>query len=232
MKRQNAYRPYGGKKLHPLLRVLMALIGLGLICFAVLAAIVYAGERTQIHGTPEVMIILGCKVEPDGPSELLQDRLDTALDYLNALDSPIPVIVSGGQGRDEPESEAACMAGYLTQSGYSDTYIYLEDNSHNTAENLGYSLEYLERLGVDPAEGGVLIVSNGFHLTRARMLAERFGYGNVSTLAAPSSHLPSRISMFFREPLALVKSFLLDREIPQNHAATPMAEVSRIIDGG
>ena len=71
---------------------------------------------------------------------------------------------------------------------------------------------------MDPAEDGVLIVSNGFHLSRARMLAERFGYGNVSTLAAPSSHVPSRISMFFREPLALVKSFLLDREVPQGQA--------------
>ena len=137
MRRQNAYHPYGGKKLHPLLRVLIGLIGLGLICFAILAGIVYAGERTQIQGTPRVMIILGCKVEESGPSLLLKDRLDTALDYLNALDNPIPVIVSGGQGQDEPESEAACMADYLTGAGYDEAYIYLEDNSHNTAENLG-----------------------------------------------------------------------------------------------
>ena len=60
-------------------------------------------------------------------------------------------------------------------------------------------------------EGDVLVVSNGFHLTRARMLAERFGYGEVSTLAAPTSHIPSRIQMYIREPLALVKSFFLDR---------------------
>ena len=43
------------------------------------------------------------------------------------------------------------------------------------------------------------------------MLAGRFGYGEISTLAAPSSHLPSRLYMYIREPLALVKSFLLDR---------------------
>ena len=218
MRRQSAYHPYGGKKLHPLLRVLIGLIGLGLICFAILAGIVYAGERTHSQGPPRVRIVLGCKVEESGPSLLLKDRRDTALDYLNELDNPIPVIVSGGQGQDEPESEAACMADYLTGAGYDEAYIYLEDNSHNTAENLGYSLAYLEYLGVDPAEDGVLIVSNGFHLSRARMLAERFGYGNVSTLAAPSSHVPSRISMFFREPLALVKSFLLDREVPQGQA--------------
>ena len=54
-------------------------------------------------------------------------------------------------------------------------------------------------------------MSNGFHLTRARMLAERTGFEEVSTLAAPSSHVPSRLKMYVREPLALVKSFLLDR---------------------
>ena len=60
-------------------------------------------------------------------------------------------------------------------------------------------------------EGPGVVVSNGFHLTRARMLAERAGYDSVSTLAAPSSHLPSRLHMYVREPLALVKSFFLDR---------------------
>ena len=34
---------------------------------------------------------------------------------------------------------------------------------------------------------------------------------NVSTLPAPVSHAPSRVQMTFREPLALVKSFLFDR---------------------
>ena len=43
------------------------------------------------------------------------------------------------------------------------------------------------------------------------MLAERAGFDNISTLAAPSSHLPSRLKMYVREPLALVKSFLFDR---------------------
>ena len=214
MREENGYRLYGGKNLHPLLRVVMALVGIGLICFAILATIVCVGKRTHIQGTPKAMIILGCKVEESGPSRLLQDRLDTALDYLNGLDSPIPVIVSGGQGADEPVSEASAMAECLIEAGYDEAYIYLEEASHNTAENLGYSAALLESLSLDPAEDGVLIVSNDFHLTRSRMLAERFGYGQVSTLAAPSSHLPSRISMFFREPLALVKSFLFDREMP------------------
>ena len=144
------------------------------------------------------------------PSILLQDRLDTALDYLE--DHPeMTIVVSGGQGSNEPTSEAACMADYLEENGVDPDQIRLEDQSSNTKENLIYSRELLEEQGIDVGEEGVLVVSNGFHLTRSRMLAERFGYGHVSTLAAPTSHIPSRIQMYIREPLALVKSFFLDR---------------------
>ena len=141
---------------------------------------------------------------------LLQDRLETALDYLEE-DPDILVVVSGGQGSNEPVSEAACMADWLEEKGISEDRIFLEDQSSNTKENLIFSKDLLAREGIDVGETDVLVVSNGFHLTRARMLAERFGYGEVSTLAAPSSHIPSRIQMYIREPLALVKSFLLDR---------------------
>jgi hypothetical protein len=40
---------------------------------------------------------------------------------------------------------------------------------------------------------------------------EEYNDQHISTLAAPVSHAPSRVQMFFREPLALVKSFLFDR---------------------
>ena len=59
--------------------------------------------------------------------------------------------------------------------------------------------------------GVLYVVEKGFHLTRARMLAQRCGFDEVSTLAAPESHLPSRLKMYLREPLALVKSFMVDR---------------------
>ena len=59
----------------------------------------------------------------------------------------------------------------------------------------------------------VVLVSSGFHLARIKMLWARAGgrAENVSTLAAPVSHAPSAVKMFFREPLALVKSFVFDR---------------------
>lgn len=102
------------------------------------------------------------------------------------------------------------MADYLADHGFDRENIILETQSHNTHQNLTYSARHLTEAGID-VKDGVIIVSNGFHLTRAKMLAGRAGYENISTLAAPSSHVPSRLKMYVREPLALVKSFVFDR---------------------
>lgn len=202
---------YRGKgKTSRWLRVLLTLVLMGALFFSIMFGLVMVGTHDVIRGDPQVMIILGCRVMPGGePSILLQDRLDTALDYLD--DHPeMTVVVSGGQGSNEPTSEAACMAGYLEKHGVDPDQILLEDKSSNTKENLIYSRELLEKQGVDVGEERVLVVSNGFHLTRSRMLAERYGYESVSVLAAPTSHIPSRIQMYIREPLALAKSFFFD----------------------
>lgn len=202
-------RSYKGKGLKTWCRVLLALALAGALSFTALFGAVMSGAYDHVGGDPQIMVVLGCQVRPDGPSILLRDRLEEALDYLE--DHPnMTVVVSGGQGSNEPTTEARAMADYLTARGIGEDRILLEDRSRNTSQNLRYTKELLEAEGYDLSQG-VLVVSNGFHLTRARMLAERTGYENVSTLAAPSSHLPSRLHMYIREPLALVKSFLFDR---------------------
>lgn len=206
---RGAYRPYGGKRKRPWLRALLCLVLAGIAVFAALLGQIRRGARDDLRGDPGVMIILGCQVKPWGPSLLLQDRLDTALAYLEGHPE-LMVVVSGGQGEDEPVSEARCMYDYLTAHGADPNRILLEDRSHNTLQNFQFSRALLEEEGYDLAQG-VLVVSNGFHLTRAKMLAGRVGFTDVSALAAPSSHVPSRVYMLFREPLALVKSFLFDR---------------------
>ncbi|MGI5963177.1 MAG: YdcF family protein [Lawsonibacter sp.] len=188
---------------------IIVLLLAGVFTFAGLLGAVLYGAYDHVSGQPQVMIVLGCQVKPWGPSVLLQDRLDEALRYLE--DHPdLKVVVSGGQGPDEPVSEARAMADYLMERGISEEIIYLESESHNTAQNFQYTAQLLQEEGYNLEETQVLVVSNGFHLTRARMLAQRAGFDEVSTLAAPSSDLPARLKMYLREPLALAKSFLLD----------------------
>ena len=200
---------YTGNRAPPWLKVLLALVLAGAPSFSALLGAVLAGARDQLLGDLRVMSVLGCQVREDGPSVLLRDRLDEALAYWEDHEDTL-IVVSGGQGSNEPTTEARAMADYLEERGVEEDQILLVDRSHNTAQNLRYSRALLEEAGED-LSGGVIVVSNGFHLTRARMLAQRAGFDQVSTLAAPTSHLPSRLQMYIREPLALVKSFLLDR---------------------
>ena len=185
-------------------------VGAAILVGGLLGAVLW-GSYDHVQGDPQIMVILGCQVKPWGPSVLLQDRLDKALSYLE--DHPdLTVVVSGGQGPDEHISEAQCMYDYLTAHGVDGEQILLEDQSHNTVQNLRYTVDLLAKAGYDTT-ADMVVVSNGFHLTRVRMLWNRVcgGDDNLSTLAAPSSHLPSRLKMYLREPLALVKSFLFDR---------------------
>ena len=200
---------YKGKRFGLAFKVILALMLVGALTFATLLGAVLSGAYDHISGEPQVMIVLGCQVKEDGPSILLRDRLDEALNYLE--DHPdLTVVVSGGQGPDEPTSEAQAMADYLIANGVDGEKVLLETASHNTAQNFAYSKKQMDEAQIDYSDG-ILVVSNGFHLTRARMLAQRAGFEEVYTLAAPTSHLPSRLHMYIREPLALVKSFVFDR---------------------
>ena len=128
------------------------------------------------------MIILGCKVQPSGtPSILLQDRLNKAADYL--ADHPdMTVVVSGGQGDDEPDTEANIMKDVLVSMGVAEENILLEGSSFSTWENLDNSLWMLTIEGYDVTQD-ILVVSNGFHLARVHMLWGRLtdGQDNLST---------------------------------------------------
>lgn len=211
MRRKNYYRPYGGRRVKTWQKALCALLAVGVLCFAILEGIVFAGAKTRTAGEADLMVIFGCQVKPWGPSILLQDRLDAALDYLEEHPD-MTVVVTGGKGDDEHISEAQAMYDYLTEHGVDGNSIFLEDQSRNTWQNINYTLDLLREEGHDTTSD-VLLVSSGFHLTRISMLWERAvgGTDMVSTLAAPVTHKPSAVKMFFREPLALVKSFLLDR---------------------
>lgn len=206
----NSYKGRRGLK-SKWIKALIALILLGVLVFGALLGAVLHGSYDHIEGEPKLMVILGCQVKPWGPSILLQDRIDKAAAYLKEHPDVI-VVASGGQGPDEHMTEAQAIYDDLVEQGIDAGRILREDQSHNTIQNLRYSMALLKENGYD-IKDDIVVVSNGFHLTRVRMLWERVcgTDDNLSTLAAPSSHAPSRLKMYIREPLALVKSFIFDR---------------------
>ena len=64
----------------------------------------------HIRDDPQVMVILGCRVMPEGhPSILLQDQAGHRTGLLGVNTRDITIVTSGGQGSNEPTSEARCM---------------------------------------------------------------------------------------------------------------------------
>ena len=156
-----------------------ALVCAGLALLIALLGLVISGMRQTPPANLDYLIVLGARVNPDGnPSPALQNRLNAAIDYLAANPETI-AIVSGGQGADEPVSEAACIRDALVAAGVDPDRILVEDQSTSTAENLTFSLAL-----IDAPDDSVGLVTNNFHVCRATRLAQKAGYGDVHGVAA------------------------------------------------
>jgi len=168
-----------------------------------LAAMSSVGSRT-VPQPADVIIILGARVYPDRLSTSLQARLDVGLQlYRSGLARQI--IVSGGQGPDEPTSEAAAMQAYLVERGVDQRVIHLEQASYSTYDNLRHSRSIMQQQGF----GSALLVTSDYHVLRSRLIAWRLGI--ASTAAAAPLPVPAslRYRMLGREVLAIWRELLI-----------------------
>ena len=109
----------------------------------------------------DAIIVLGAGLTGRKPSPVLARRLDRAAQVARQLEAIRPavvagqqgvIIVSGGQGADEPCSEAEAMARYLrteAQLGGADSRweVLQEDEATSTEENLANSTRILQERG-------------------------------------------------------------------------------------
>lgn len=122
---------------------------------------------------PDVVIVAGCRVKPDGePSLMLQKRVEAAYEFLS-LYPDIPCVVSGGKGDDEPLSESEVMKAMLIGMGIDKERITTETESKNTRQNIEFSLRILKEQGTAISEA--VIVSDGFHILRASLITNEYG---------------------------------------------------------
>ena len=180
--------------------ICIAVIAVGFTAFFIVEGCIISQMHEKGEAGLDDIIVLGAQVRESGPSAALKYRLDEAVEYLE--DNPKTIcIVSGGQGANEPYSEAEGMAQYLKEQGIDASRILLEDKSLNTEQNMEYSRALIK----DWASVG--IITNDFHLFRAKQIARKYGLDNVCGIAAKSTpvYLPNNM---LREFLAEIK-FLL-----------------------
>lgn len=174
-------------------RIICGVLFIGILAFVVAEGCIFAHYRDQGRPDLDYIIVLGAQMKPAGPSVVLKFRLDAAYDYLIANEDTI-CVVSGGQGANEPCTEAQGMYDYLVERGISPERILMEDKSTDTSENIAFSAEVIG--GTDKDVG---IVTNNFHVFRGMMLARHAGFENACGISA-------RSNIYF-QPNNLVREF-------------------------
>lgn len=190
--------------------IFRAALALVLVPLAIIEiGVIHEGGKEPPEEPADAVIVLGAGVNGTQPSLSLRTRLDAAADYL-AANPEVPAVLTGGQGYGEEITEAQCMYNYLTERGVDADRLILEESASNTAENFAFSRELLKEAGVDPSADTVAVVTNDFHIARAKLLAARNGYGYAVGVPAELPWIHLEINYYLREAFAMVKSFLFD----------------------
>ena len=177
-------------------RLCTALLCVGLLIALGTEAVIIKHSFGAPKEQVEYMVVLGAKVRSSGPSVSLWDRIYGARDYLQAHEDVIAV-VSGGQGPDEPMTEARAMYEALVDLGIPPERIWLEERATSTWENITFSLDLIEETtGTRPEKIGVL--SSEYHLFRASLLAKKCGVEFVG-IPAETSRFSQKVNHFMRE---------------------------------
>ena len=200
----------------------------GLAVFAVTGILVFLGASASVKPSLDYLIVLGAKVDERGISRSLKHRLDTAIAY--AQENPGTVLIlSGGQGPDEPVSESQAMYDYLLYNGVPAQQMRQENVSSSTVENIAYSRVLIgqleeERLEARNQRGGVVppgpfqqvenkplqvgILTSDFHVFRALQIAKKWNIPNVHGICAPSDPVLF-VHLCVRECAAILKDQLM-----------------------
>lgn len=171
------------------------------IIFVAVEACIISSFGAKGESNLDYIIVLGAQVKENGPSAALKFRLDEAYDYLIENENTL-CIVSGGQGYNEPRSEAQGMYDYLTERGIEGKRIIMEDKSTDTSENIAYSAVFL-----DKENDRVGIVTNNFHVFRGVHLARHQGIKNVCGISA-DSNIIFQLNNMVREFFGIIKDLV------------------------
>lgn len=176
------------------------LLVIGIVAFVIIEIPIVKEARTDAPDDCEYVIVLGAGLRGDVPTLSLRNRLDAALEWLEAHPDCVAV-VSGGQGPGENMPEGEAMGIWLEARGIEPERIIVEDKSTSTMENLENSFALIREAGGEP-DGNCAIITSEYHLCRAKLMAESLGV-EAWGVAAHTSWPSLMLNYFIREAFAV-----------------------------
>lgn len=142
------------------------------------AAIVLGSARGSYQLPADCALVFGAAVYGHNvPGPAIVRRISTAA-ALYKEGSVRRLILSGGVGRGNRESEASVMRLQAMDRGVDARDIVLEEQAHSTWENILYTRPLTDNCN------SVIGVSDGYHLARIDLLAWRQGWKELQTYPA------------------------------------------------
>ncbi|MEU4362617.1 YdcF family protein [Promicromonospora sp. NPDC023987] len=148
---------------------------------------------------PAAVVVLGSGLVQGRVPPLLAQRVALGVDVQRRELTSV-LVLSGGQGADEPRSEGEAMAQHAREIGAPAERMLVESASTTTGANLRLSRTLLAESGI---EGSVLAVTNDYHAFRAATLLRKLGItGHAIGARTARYYLPSAL---LREFIALLR---------------------------
>lgn len=154
-----------------------------LLCLSLAGAVIWQARVDQARPV-DAIVVLGAAQYNGRPSPVLQARLDHALALYRQGYAPL-LVVTGGKQPGDVYTEADAGQMYLTARGVPASAILMESQSHDTWDNLNGVRTQLRQRGVKR----LLIVSDGFHILRAKLMARKLGF---TAYGSPAKDSPIR----------------------------------------
>ena len=127
---------------------------------------IYTVETIEASEPYDCILVLGAGVEGDSPSDMLRDRLDTAIELYKKGIAP-KLLMSGDHG-DVDYDEVNVMKNYAIEQGVPSEDIFMDHAGFSTYESMYRARE------IFGAER-VVVVSQKYHLYRALYIGRSFG---------------------------------------------------------
>ena len=179
-----------------------ALMAAALIVVIGVESRIVSGSLAAPEPNADYVVVLGARVKDSGPSRLLNERIDKAAEYLKNNENTV-AILCGGQGHDEPMTEAQAMYNALIARGIAPERLLIEDKSTNTAENLKNAAAMMTS-----KDASVVVTTTGYHMYRALAVARETGLTRVSGNSSPCARL-TLVNYYVREFFAVARDWIL-----------------------